>query len=499
MKNRYWLLLVVIALLASCTDKFEEYNTDTKNPSVVPGEPLFSNAEKTLSDQISSTNVNYNIWKLMAQYWTETTYTDEANWDIVNRTIADNTFLIYYTGAVTNDGVLSDLKRSKELISAQTPATDADKVTQQNKLYIIDLLQVYSYQRLVDIFGDVPYSEALDINNISPKYDDAFTIYKDLINRVDADIAGLDESGDSFGSADLYYSGDVAAWKKFANTLKVKLGITLADADPALAQSTVESAYDKAFTSQDDDALMPYLTNTPNTNTLYEDLVLSGRHDFVAANTLVDVMSGMNDPRLPLYFTAIDTSTEDGVVKMAYVGGEYGHSSPYGSHSHIADQIQQPTFPGFILTYNELQFYLAEAAARGWNVGKTAKEYYDEGITNSIEWWGGTAADAATYLARADVDYDTAVANAPGDWKQVIGTQAWLAAYTRGFLGWTEWRRLDYPKLNMPPSPPSGVTSVPTRFTYPVNEQTLNKANRAAAADAIGGDELTTKIFWDKY
>lgn len=498
MKNRYWLLLVVIALLASCTDKFEEYNTDTKNPSEVPGEPLFSNAEKTLSDQISSTNVNNNVWKLWAQYWTETTYTDEANYDIVNRTIADWTFNYYYTGAVANDGVLSDLKRAKELITAQSPATDADKVVQQNKLYIIDLLQAYSYQRLVDIFGNVPYTEALDINNIHPTYDDAATIYQKLITRVDADIAGLDDSEGSFGSADLYYGGDIAAWKKFAYTLKVKLGITLADVDPTLAQSTVESAYDKAFTSSDDDCLMPYLTNTPNTNTLYEDLVLSGRHDFVPANTIVDIMNNLQDPRLPLYFTQVDTSTETGVEKLAYLGGSYGESSPFDNYSHVSDQLLAPTFPGLIMTYTELQFYLAEAAQRGWNVGKTAAEYYDEGVKSSIMWWGGTEAEATAYLAKPEVDYTTAVANAAGGWKQVLGTQSWLASYTRGLNGYTTWRRLDYPIFNLAPTIDS-YDQIPVRFTYPINEQTLNADNYAAASKAIGGDLLTTKIFWDTH
>ena len=493
MKNRYWILLVVIALFASCTNKFEEYNTDTKNPSEVPGESLFSNAEKTLSDQISSTNVNLNIFKLVSQYWTETTYTDEANYDIVNRTIPDLIFRAYYRG------FLMDFKRAGELISAQTPATDADKIVQQNKLYIIDLLEVYSYQRLVDIFGDVPYTDALDINNISPKYDDAITIYKDLISRVTADIAGLDDSEGSFGSADFYYGGDVASWKKFAYTLKVKLGISIADADGALAQSTVESAYANAFSSSSDDCLMPYLTNTPNTNTLYEDLVLSGRHDFVAANTVVDVMNGLNDPRLPLYFTQVDTSTVTGQEKLAYVGGAYGENSPYDNYSHVSDQLLQPTFPGILLTYSELQFYLAEAAARGWSVGQTAQEYYNAGITASIEWWGGTNGEAQSYLAKPEVDYTTAVANAAGSWKEVIGTQSWLASYTRGLVGYTTFRRLDYPAFNMPPSPPTGVTSIPTRFTYPINEQTLNKANYQAASSAIGGDLLTTKLFWDKY
>ena len=488
MKNRYWLLLVVIALLASCTDKFEEYNTDTKNPSEVPGEPLFSNAEKTLSDQISSTNVNNNVWKLFAQYWTETTYTDEANYDIVNRTIADWTFYYYYTGAVTNDGVLSDLKRSKELITAQTPATDADKVVQQNKLYIIDLLQAYSYQRLVDIFGDVPYSEALNIDNIHPKYDDAKTIYQNLIDRVDADIAGLDDSEGSFGSADLYYNGDVASWIKFAYTLKVKLGITLADADPTLAQSTVESAYENAFTSSDDDCLMPYLTNTPNTNTLYEDLVLSGRHDFVPANTIVNIMNGLNDPRRSSYFTKLDGS---------YVGGPYGENDPYDNYSHVGERLNDPTFPGILLTYSELQFYLAEAAARGWNVGESAEAYYNEGIKSSILWWGGTDAEANAYLANPSVNYTSAVANT-GNWKEVIGTQSWLASYTRGLVGYTTWRRLDYPIFELAPTIDS-YDQIPVRFTYPVNEQTLNADNYKAAASAIGGDQLTTKIFWDKY
>ncbi|GET26725.1 SusD/RagB family nutrient-binding outer membrane lipoprotein [Prolixibacter sp. NT017] len=488
MKNRYWLLLVVIALLASCTDKFEEYNTDTKNPSEVQGEWLFSNAEKTLSDQISSTNVNNNVWKLWAQYWTETTYTDEANYDIVNRTIADWTFYYYYTGAVSNDGVLSDLQRAKELITAQTPSSDAGKTVQKNKLYIIDLLQAYSYERLVDIFGSVPYSEALDINNIHPKYDDGMSIYQDLIKRVDADIAGLDDSGDSFGSADLYYGGDVASWKKFANTLKVKLGITLADVDPSLAQSTVESAYQNAFTSSDDDCLMPYLTNTPNTNTLYEDLVLSGRHDFVPANTIVDIMNNLNDPRLPLYFS------ENG---DSYVGGTYGESSPFDNYSHVSDKLLDPTFPGFILTYTELQFYLAEAAARGYNVGKTAEDYYNEGVKSSIIWWGGTAAEASAYLDKPSVNYTSAVSST-GSWKEVIGTQSWLASYTRGLIGYTTWRRLDYPIFNLAPTIDS-YDQIPVRFTFPINEQTLNKDNYEAAASAIGGDLLTTKIFWDKY
>jgi hypothetical protein len=120
--------------------------------------------------------------------------------------------------------------------------------------------------------------------------DDAATIYQDLINRVNKALSDLDDSEGSFGSADLVYGGDVTLWKKFANSLKLKLGITIADADAALSKSTVESAISGGvFESTDDNALFPFMTAT-HTNPIYEDVIQSGRNDFVPANTIVDIM-----------------------------------------------------------------------------------------------------------------------------------------------------------------------------------------------------------------
>jgi len=477
MKKKYIILLVLIASLASCTDKFEDFNTDKKHPATVPASSLFTNAQIELSDQISSTNVNLNIWKLWAQYWTETTYTDEANYDIVNRTVADLTFRIYYRT------ILKDSDEARKIVEALTPDVDLDAAVISNQLAIIDLLQCYSYQHLVDVFGNVPYNEALDIDNITPVYDDGLTIYHDLLDRIAADITNMDETAESFGTADLYYGGDVAKWIKFAYSLQIKIATNLAEVpgETALAQSTIEGAYNKAFSSSADDCLLAYQTSSPNQNTLYEDLVASGRKDFVAANTIIDVMKGLNDPRLPLYFTKVGGD---------YVGGAYGESSPFALYSHIADPIQDPTFPGILMTYYEVQFYLAEAAARIYSVGGSAASYYNNAVTESFLWWGGSADDAAAYLATPSVAYDAA------NWKKSIGTQEWLAFYTRGFEGYTSWRRLDFPILNLAPTI-TAYNQIPVRFTFPINEQTLNGANREAAASAIGGDLLTTKLFWD--
>ena len=474
MKNKYIIILVLTTLLASCTKNFEDFNTDKKRPADVTGEALFSNAIKNLADQLTTPNVNLNIFNLWAQYWTETTYTDEANYDIVNRTIADNTYRAFYRD------ILEDLQKASVLIALEEATVINTQAAIDNKLRVIDMIQAYCYQILVDVFGDVPYTEALDIENISPVYDDAATIYSNLITRVKADVSGMTvDDGTNLGSADFIYDGDAEAWVKFGNTLLVKLGITLSDVNPSLAQTTVEDAYAGAFESGEDNANFPYLGSSPNTNQIYAELVLTGRNDFVGANTLVDMMNGLSDPRLPSYFTTIDGE---------YLGGDYGESSPYSQYSHVADHIKDPTFPGFLLTYDQLLFYLAEGAARGWSVGGSASELYTDAITASFDLWN--AGSAENYISSAGVAWDAA------NWKSLIGVQSWIAFYVRGLEGYTQWRRFDVPTFNIAPSIET-ESDIPVRFTYPINEQTLNKTNRQNAADAIGGDELTTHIFWD--
>ncbi len=486
MKKILFILLVFIA--ASCTKDFEEMNENVKSPEEVPGTTLFSNAQKGLANQLASMNVNTNIWKIWAQYVTETTYTDEANYDVINRSIPDNAFLTFYRN------VLRDLQEASKLIAAEEYAAPEDIAAQKNRLAIIEILNVYTFQRMVDIFGDIPYSEALSIDeNINPKYDDAASIYTSLFTRLDAAIAKLDDTNGSFGSADLYNGGDVAKWKMFANALKLKMGIHLADYDNALAKSKVEEAYNAGLlTSNDDNTSMVYLGASPNTNPTYLDLVASGRHDFIATSTIIDPMNDLQDPRRPLYYTQVDTSTEAGVVKLAYVGGVYGASNPYSAFSHLSSKLEDPTLECLLMSYDEVEFYLAEADKRGYSVGGDAESHYNAGIEASILYWGGTAADVATYLANPGVAYATA----PGTDFEKIAKQSWLASFNRGFIGWTTWRRLDAPVLN----PPPGMTQadIPVRFTYPVNEQTLNGANYKAAAAAVGGDLLSTKLFWDK-
>jgi hypothetical protein len=120
----------------------------------------------------------------------------------------------------------------------------------------------------------------------------------------------------------------------------------------------------------------------------------------------------------------------------------------------------------------------------------TAKEYYDAAVTESILMWGGTGAQASTYLAQPDVAYDTA----PGTWKEKIALQKWIALYDQGFEAWTTYRIYDAPVMNIAEG---AGTTPPNRYTYPIDEFSLNEENVKAAGAAIGGDVLMTQVFWD--
>ncbi|WP_159022768.1 SusD/RagB family nutrient-binding outer membrane lipoprotein [Formosa sp. L2A11] len=471
--KKIFITAISFVLLASCMsdEKYEGYNEDPKNPTQVEASFLFNSATVSLFDQMQSTSVNVNVFRLLAQNWTETTYIDEVNYDLTGRTIPQ-----YHWSELFRD-VLLDLKTAKEYTEADIDLSEADRATQVAQ---IEILEVYTWQQLVDTFGDIPYTQALDASGYPlPVYDDASTIYGDLLTRLNSALPNLTGTGFSL---DNIYNGNVSAWSKFGNSLKLRIGSRIVDAPgmAATAQTAIESAVTAGvFTSNADNATIAYTATSPNTNPLWEDLVESNRSDFVPANTIVDIMNDLDDPRRSVFF-------DDNLGEGVYKGGTYGASNGYATNSHIGDDMFDPTFRGVLLDYSEISFFLADAAQRGFAVGDTAENFYDTAITANFNDWGVDGVEA--YLANPDVAYDAS------NWRTSIGTQMWLAMYNRGFESWTAWRTYDAPEFNLPEF--SG-NPVPTRYTYPVNEQNLNETNWSAASAAIGGDSQTTKLFWD--
>lgn len=471
--------LIIIGLSCvffACSSNLDSLNEDLKNATSADPGTFFANALKDMADELNdiSYQVDGGATRLFAQHLTSVQFLEGTHYVAESQT---NTLWRTLYSAV-----LPDLMASAAGVEASVPVGQAGELAKRNQLAMVEIMNVYAYAILVEGFGDVPYSEALDFNKVLPRFDDSKTIYTDLIARLDAAIAGLNPAGEGFGTYDLLYNGDVAKWGRFANSLKLRMGLRIIDADQSLGTQVASAAIVAGvFTSNEDNALFRYLGEQPNVSPFFIALTQGQVNYFIATNRLVDMMNEWGDARRSAFFTTVNGQ---------YIGGAFGFPQNFNSFSTVGSAIASPQTPAILLDYASVEFLLAEAAERGITGATDAAVHYANAIRASFAYYGvEDAADA--YLAHPDVAYSTAA----GSWQQKIGVQKWIALFNQGFEAWTEYRRLDYPLLTTAPEAIQDI--VPTRFNYPFEEQTLNAANYTAAADAIGGDVMTTKLFWD--
>jgi len=250
---------------------------------------------------MNTNSVNRNITRYFTQQWTETTYTDESNYDMVTRQINTQHWNFAYRN------ILNAIKLGKTKLEEESKIStnaSSDAATKNNMWAQLEIIEIYTWANLVDTYNNIPYTEAMKAEAggtgvLSPKYDDAKSIYVDLIKRLDATIAKISTGKPGYSNEDRSsYRGDMAKWKKLANSLKLRLGVNLADVDVALAKSTVESAVQGGVITSNADnwtvTFTPGLFSSPLYQTVHP--TGSGRKDFVAADTLVDAMNENSDP-----------------------------------------------------------------------------------------------------------------------------------------------------------------------------------------------------------
>jgi hypothetical protein len=494
--KKIMICISVIIALSACT-KLEDLNKNVKDFTSVSGESLYNGATRQFMIQLSTESVNLNLTLMWMQHFANTTYPDESRYDMTTRGVPVATMNAMYRL------VLSNYKDAARVLEAQ-PLAGISQAQRDNQLAIVEIMTVFAWSYIIENFGDMPYSQALDYNYPSPVYDDALTVYKDLIDRLDVAMAQLDITvgGMPTGYDNICGStpAGTAMWYKFANTLKLRMGLMLYDVDAGYSRTVAEAAAPHIFETGDV-MTMNWLAEAPNENQQFLDFVQSGRDDYVVTSNLIDAMQPstprpdtsilivtVTDPRLAIYATPVV-----GSEPPEYVGGAQGQANGYPSFSHVNPMHLEADRPWIISDYTEAEFLLAEAVERGFTVGGTAETHYNNAVESSILYWGGTQAEADAYLAQPSVAYATAFAS----WKQKIGTQAWLAYWLRGNTLWNSYRRLDYPRLFAPPDYKQNIDKVPVRLFYPVSEQTLNEDNYNAASAAIGGDSPLTRLFFD--
>jgi hypothetical protein len=385
-------------------------------------------------------------------------------------------------------------------------------------------LKAYIASMLTDLFGDVPYAEAWkgageDGGILSPEYDTQESIYRDIIAKLDEANTLLDPAGTAI-AGDILYQNDIGLWKKFANSLRLRLLLRMSGRDAAFATTEMSkmvadpAAY-PIFESNDDNAGLPYLGSAPNNNPVNENR--KSRDDHRVSKNLTDMLIARDDARLMVYANPAEgTGVYEGIPNgLTSADAAAYNGNGLANTSKIGDYFTQATAPGMLISYAELQFILAEAAKKGYIPGgdATAQAYYEAGITASFEQFRGAlegaiadddandAADASGITVPASVDeaITNYIANnpyTPATALQVIAEQRYLAMFDQGLQSWFEWRRTGFPVLTPAVAGENGGL-IPVRVPYPQIEATRNGSNLNAAIARQGTDNLNTRVWWD--
>tara|TARA_B100000795_G_C22802289_1_gene442579 strand:+ start:3028 stop:4500 length:1473 start_codon:yes stop_codon:yes gene_type:complete len=482
----YSTLIVLMLMLSACTKDFDEINSNPNGSTEISTGFLLTNAQKRAMDSSWDEWWNGRRGNQLAQYWASNQYSNESRYalrvDITNS---------YWTNFYA--GVLQDLTEIIRL-NEDFPEENQGYGSNANQIAVSKIMKTWLLQNMTDQWGDIPFTEAnKGVSFPSPAYDSQEGVYDGLIAMLDEAINTID--GGAGPSGDQIFGGDMSKWAKFANSLKLRLAMRIADVDADKASTVANEAVSAGvFGSNADNALFEYLGGAPNNNPLNQDRIT--RNDFAASNILIDELLALDDPRIEYY-------AEPALNSGTYVGEVYGLTEADAATT-LDDDISQRSqevlaadAPGIYMDYASVQFFLAEAVERGFIAG-SASDYYSEGIRASMEYWSLgslTSDDINTYLAKPEVDYATVIAGSP--WNEVIGKQKWLALYMQGMESWTEWRRLDFGILQDPAGGVLAGSGIPARMLYPTQEYDRNGNSVSAAASSIGGDLLDTKLWWD--
>jgi len=482
---RYKILSVFAALAAitACGD-LTSINQNPNGPVDVPPPSILGNVQQVLVNNVNGvTSLNIRGGGLWVQYYSEIQYRDEDKYIVRSGTSG---------GWNMYNSALEDLQRM--IIKGQTSNTP-------NWSAVGRILKSYAFSVMTDAMGDLPYSQALKGDTVlAPTYDTQQQIYNGMLADLATANTEINPAGIGFATGDLIYDGNMTKWKKFANSLRLRLAIHLSNVDATKAQTEAAAAVAAGvFASNADNATLMYLSTSPNRNPIYNDA--QGRDDYGMSKTYVDSLTSWADPRLPVFAQVNPAGTGYQGLPNGLNDGE---GTPIVNISRFgAFWRSTAAAPMDLLTYSEVLFLEAEAAERGWIPGGSAAAatFYTNAITASMQQYGVAPAAITTYLGQAKVGYDAAGATLAGHLRQ-IAYQKWVSLFMQGMESWTEVRRTRIPLLVPGPRAVFGAGvagQIPERLPYDDNESVLNKANLDAAVAAQGftqGNDIQSPLWF---
>ncbi len=465
---------LLILNLTSCKKELVEVNQNPNASQNAQPDYLLTAATKATVDTYWGTSNNMDASLLFVQHWAKIQYTDPDRY--------------IYTNSAFQE--LWTVGYSKSIVNLNQIIKLADAQSNPNYKGVALVLRSWVFTLLTDAYGDIPYKQAANIDQyLTPAYDAQKDVYSLILEDLKTAQAALSTSGKTI-AGDVIYSNNIALWKKFANSLRLRIALRIADRDSDKAKQVlaeVQAEGSGYISSNSEIAQLIYL-NSPNQNPISN--LFDTRDDYRISKTVTDKLLALNDPRLPIYAAPTQDATSQTYVGIPN-GLLVGDASNLGftKTSKPGTYFRSLNAPAVIMSYAEVLFDRAEAAARGFTT-ESASGLYNQAIQASLNQYSITGNAATTYLASAAVQYDAT------NYKKSIGEQKWIALFGQGLEAFAEYRRLDYPQLQ-PAVAGTLSGKIPVRFIYPGTEQSLNGTNYSAAISNQGADLLTTKLWFD--
>lgn len=519
--------VIIVSLISdSCSDKFDEIDTNPNSTDKPLTYGIFNGANKKLIDNTRNEWQSGRITLPWVQYSAQRGYTDEDRYQYRLST-GDALWSFSYR-------VAQDYKQIIDLnIDPATSIQMSNYGPNKNQIAAARVMLSYVFLTLADSFGDIPYYsygnqdpdfQALNIDGtLQPKFVSQQKVYADVLKELKEASEMIDENAPVFTQGDnlfSYIQNNVRVsrgikLKKFANSLRLRVATRVKGVVPTAQGHINDAIASGIMTSNADNVGLTYENNLVNPSPMFNNF--RTRTDFAISKTFVTLLKGNSgnfnlDPRLFKY--ASPKGTNEGAIlngtSIESTNPSDFNGMPYGIPSSLTgSQLETDNFfsknvlnPGYteiLMEYSEVQFLLSEA--NGWS-----QINYNNGVKASMERWGITSEQADIY-----------VNSLPAASKENVLTQKYIALFMQPYEAWAEYRRTGYPNTFLLPGQTgtlnvatstgqttytftsliSGLTDLPTRLFYPISVQTLNTANYQAASNAIGGDQMNTKLIWD--
>lgn len=466
------LALGFILFGGSCTKDWEEMNTDPNSPNDVPYSNILAHTLRVTGDVFFDDWQGMNNFLSYSGQVTKIFYIDEARYKF-RVGVVNDAWTNYYT-------LLNDLKKMKEkAIADEKPKMEA----------VAEIFSCFLWQMATDQWKDIPYTEALqgdaEKENLTPVYDSQESIYLNLIDRLAAANTKLNlpvnaANPESLGAGDVLFGDDFEKWQKFGNGLRLRIAMRISNVNPTASTAIITALVgEPMMESNDDNAFLMWPGAAPYKEPWAENN--EGRDDHGMAQTLINKLKDLNDPRLAVYAKPLADGSYIGAIE-----GAIDENMNAKRVSRIGDRFRGNA-AGFtpFMRYSEVMFNLAEA-----NLDLDA---YETAVEASLAE-NGLDTDVDDYLAAIGANaWDGTVADI-----EDLYEQKWIALFKQGQEVWAFSRRVDYPDIPCSEGSLYGDKgSQPLRYPYPENEINLNSANLESHMTGIDDKFWGQKMWWD--